>query len=542
MLSCVREIKSRFRNKAIVFLTLALVSICIASVLSDAHLEDDRVEIYFFYSTTCPHCAHEAEFLDALEEEYPRLKVNRIVAADNWGIYEEMCESHNTSASGVPRTFIGGKVFAGFNSQDCDLVWYQGYEAYVGCPNQIENAIRQLMNLSEVISKADALEIARKNCIVCNLTSKCDDVIANVVLVDDVYLVSWWTPERIRSNINYPNVLVKVDAKAGDIISAEEPTNRIEGVVKPPLPEPNYILMAIAVLIILLLIAYMAFGVRIHRSYWISALLLLTIAFIFVYFESLPSINVIAYAKHFSFPIFTSIIALVDGFNPCAFAVLAFLLSILTHTRSRKKMMFIGTIFIITSGFMYFLFIMVLLFLRTELLGEYKEIIRYVVAVIAILAGLINIKDFFFFKKGVSLTMSVENQGKIFRKIGSLVRDIEQARSRSELLFVAVATIALAAMVNLVELGCTFILPMEYIETMLVNYPDNPLSYVVFTAFYAAVYVIPLFAILGSFIYSFKSERLTEKQGRVLKLIGGLIMLSLGLVLILKPELLMFGG
>ncbi|MBN2013561.1 MAG: hypothetical protein JW778_00125 [Candidatus Altiarchaeota archaeon] len=537
-----KGIKSRLRDGMVLFLTLALVSICIASILADAQISDSDAEIYFFFDKSCPHCAEEKEYLHKLGEKYPQLKINYYDSAENRELFEEFCERYDTIAVGVPRTFIGNTVFVGFNTEDCDLVWYQGYNAYVGCPNQIENAVRQLMNFSTVISKADALETARKNCLVCNLTSSHKDVIANVVLTDDVYLVAWWTPERIKSDINYPNILVKLDAKTGDVISAEEPTSKIEGLVKPPLHEPNYLVIAVAVLLVLVPVAYMVFGACVQRRYWISLYLLVIIALVFTYFESLPSMNIVAYAKQFSFPVFTFIIALVDGFNPCAFAVLAFLLSILTHTRSRKKMLFIGSIFILTSGFMYFLFIIVLLFLRTELLGEYKEIIRYLVAVIAMVAGIINIKDFFFFKKGVSLTMSAEKQGKIFKRIGALVREVNNARSKRDLLFAAVATMALAAMVNLVELGCTFILPMEYIETMLVNYPNNPLSYIILTAFYAAVYVIPLFAILGSFVYSFKSERLNETQGRILKLVGGIIMLSLGLILIFKPELLMFGG
>jgi cytochrome c biogenesis protein CcdA len=100
---------------------------------------------------------------------------------------------------------------------------------------------------------------------------------------------------------------------------------------------------------------------------------------------------------------------------------------------------------------------------------------------------------------------------------------------------------ALAAMVNLVELGCTFILPMAYLETLISSYPNDAFSHILYTAFYAAVYVIPLFAILGSFIYAFKSERMTEKQARVLKLLGGGLMVVLGLILLFKPELLVFG-
>ena len=67
------------------------------------------------------------------------------------------------------------------------------------------------------------------------------------------------------------------------------------------------------------------------------------------------------------------------------------------------------------------------------------------------------------------------------------------------------------------------------------------LCFIFWTAIYAGIYIIPLLAILLNFIYSFKSSRLTERQGRILKLLGGTFMVFFGLVMIFKPELLMFG-
>ena len=60
--------------------------------------------------------------------------------------------------------------------------------------------------------------------------------------------------------------------------------------------------------------------------------------------------------RSISLPLFTVIIGALDSFNPCAFFVLLFLLSMLIHARSRKKMFLIGGIFVFFSGFIYFLF------------------------------------------------------------------------------------------------------------------------------------------------------------------------------------------
>jgi hypothetical protein len=57
-----------------------------------------------------------------------------------------------------------------------------------------------------------------------------------------------------------------------------------------------------------------------------------------------------------SLPLFTMIIGGLDSFNPCAFFVLLFLLSLLIHVRSRQKMLIIGGIFVLFSGIIYFIF------------------------------------------------------------------------------------------------------------------------------------------------------------------------------------------
>lgn len=527
-------------EKKTVFLALIL-SLFFSSMLAKAQVEYSGPDVLFFYSTTCPHCAHEKEFLERLQEKYPGLKVNYIIAAENKELYEETCRRYNTTPSGVPRTFIGELVFVGYVEADCNLVWYESYGGYLGCPRQIENQIRRIMNLSTLISEADAVEITRKSALVTNLTKNHDEVVTNVFFLDGLYLVAWWTPERIKSNLDYPDLLIKVNPHTGEIVEETKPIKWIPGVLKPSLSETNPILLFLILLFFVLVVSYMLVGGRIQQKYWLSAFIFLVIALLFVYSKSLSPMDVVTYAKNNPFPIFTFVIALIDGFNPCAFAVLVFLLSLLTYTKSRKRMIIIGTVFILTSGFMYFLFIFVLLFFRIELLYQYKDSIRMIVASIALVAGVINIKDFFFFKQGISLTLSSKKQNKIFTKAGKLIRQLQEVESVQELFFTLLGTIMLAAMVNLVELGCTFILPMEYIEALIVNYPKDYLLYILFTTFYSFVYIMPLFLILGSFVYTFTSNRLSETHGRILKLVGGLLMFSLGILLLFRPELLVFG-
>jgi len=303
----------------------------------------------------------------------------------------------------------------------------------------------------------------------------------------------------------------------------------------------NYIFVPF-LLLISYLIFFALFRKKIHKRYFFGILFAIIILTFFYLSQHLPSIEIISFANQFSFPFFTFIIALLDGFNPCAFAVLAILLSLLIHAQSKKKMALIGIIFILTSSVMYFLFIIVLLTLRTELLGAHKDIIRIIVGFIALIAGAINIKDFFFFKKGISLTISEKKISKITAKMRNVVNEVKEAQTSRALFLAIIETIILAALVNLLELGCTLILPIQYIEILITNYGTHvSLLHCAYIAFYCLIYVVPLFAILASFLYTFKSERMTETKGRLLKLISGLVMLGLGLILLIKPELLTFG-
>jgi hypothetical protein len=309
----------------------------------------------------------------------------------------------------------------------------------------------------------------------------------------------------------------------------------------PPDQEIN-IWMVPVLLLLLYAGLFLAFWKKIKKRYLFGAFLAVLIVMLFYLAQHLPKESVLSFASQFTFPVFTFVIALLDGFNPCAFAVLAILLSLLVYAKSKIRMALIGTIFILTSGVMYFLFIIVLMLLRAELFGAYKEPIRLLVGVIAITAGTINLKDFFFFKKGVSLTISSGKMNKLVKKMKKIVEDVKNATSKKALFIAILGTILLAALVNIIELGCTLILPIEYIEVLITNYGTQlNLVHYSYTAFYSLVYIIPLFAILGIFLYSFKSMRVKEMHGRVLKLIGGLVMLGLGLILIFRPELLMFG-
>jgi len=500
--------------------------------------------LYFFYSTTCPHCTAEKPFLEELEGRYPQLEVRYLEAGKNMELFREMAEDYGTSASGVPRTFTGDKVFVGFSEDDCNLTYLQSYNGFRGCKNQIENCVRDCLNLSCKLPGDNAIQISQNNSEVREFLSENSNAIATLVEENRMYFVGWWSIDRIKSDLSYPDIVARVDGNSGKILGVEVPESNEYGFEKPELSKINWIWTGFLLLMIVYLLSYLVLNrrLRVEGRHWLIGFAVVLIMGLFALAITTPEGEIEKFASGFPFPGFVFVIALADGFNPCAFTVLIVLLSLLTHTKSRSKMLLIGSVFILTSAAMYFFFIMVILTASSWIFSQYGEILFRLIGIIILSAGAINLKDYFFLGKGPSLSMSSEKRGKIFGRAGKIVRGVERAKDRRTLALAILATAGLAALVNLVELGCTAMFPMVYMASLFNTHGNSlGLMHVLYTALYSIAYIIPLSAILVSFVYTFKSERLSEKQARILKLVSGLLMLCFGLVMILKPELLVFG-
>ncbi len=244
---------------------------------------------------------------------------------------------------------------------------------------------------------------------------------------------------------------------------------------------------------------------------------------------TLPIIGKIDTSK-ISLPVFTIIIGLLDGFNPCAMWVLCFLLTLLIYAKSRKKMLFIGSIFVFTSGLVYFFFMAA--WLNFFLMIGFVRTLRVIIALVAVVVGLVNIKDFFFFKKGVSFTIPDKWKPKLFEKMRNLLK-------KETLLAIIIGTVVLAFTANAFELMCTFGLPAIYTRTLTMHNLST-LNYYFYLMLYNIVYVLPLAVIVLVFTWTMGAHRFTDKHGRILKLVSGLLMLLLGLILLLRPEILAF--
>ncbi|MCC9608141.1 hypothetical protein LOC68_01480 [Blastopirellula sp. JC732] len=229
-----------------------------------------------------------------------------------------------------------------------------------------------------------------------------------------------------------------------------------------------------------------------------------------------------------SLPLFTLILAGCDAFNPCAFFILLSLLSLLIHARSRTRMLLVGGIFVLFSGLFYFLFMAA--WLNVFFLAGHLTWITTGAGIAAILVAAINIKDYFAGRQGISLSIPDSAKPGLFQRMRGL---LDATRIWPMLL----GTIALAAAANTYELLCTAGFPMVFTRVLTLRELSLP-SYYTYLVIYNLIYVVPLAVIVIVFTYTLGSRKLQEHEGRVLKLLSGVMMLYLGAIIIVAPSLL----
>ncbi len=158
------------------------------------------------------------------------------------------------------------------------------------------------------------------------------------------------------------------------------------------------------------------------------------------------------------------------------------------------------------------------------------SIIFILAGIVAIAFGALNIKDFFYFKKGPTASIPEGKKPKIYKQMRKVVKI-------SSIPSLIAATIILAISVNNVELLCSFNLPLIY-TSIILSYDLSFIEYYTFILFYNIVYVIPLILIVSGLIITLGRWKLSEFQGRVLKLFSGLMLFFLGETLLIYPTIL----
>jgi glutaredoxin len=230
--------------------------------------------------------------------------------------------------------------------------------------------------------------------------------------------------------------------------------------------------------------------------------------------------------RELGLPLFTIVLGLVDGFNPCAMWVLLFLLSMLIHLQDRAKMFLIGGVFVTVSGLVYFAFMAA--WLNLFFLIGMSRMTQMLLGGVALLVGGLNLKDFLAFGSGLSIGIPESAKPGVYRQVRRIIR-AENLRGA------LAAVIVLAILVNTVELLCTAGLPAIYTQ-VLTTYSLPGWAYYGYLALYNLAYVADDSLMLAVAVVTLSRRKLQESGGRWLKLLSAVVMLALGLVLLLKPD------
>jgi thiol-disulfide isomerase/thioredoxin len=229
-----------------------------------------------------------------------------------------------------------------------------------------------------------------------------------------------------------------------------------------------------------------------------------------------------------SLAVSTILISLVDGFNPCSLWVLTMLLALTLHTGSRRKVLVIGLIFLTVTAAIYGLFIAGLFAMVTIL--SFTGWIQAAVSLVALAFGIVNLKDYFWYREGFSFTISDSQKPGILQRMRNLMDPDLSFWS------LAVGTVVLSAGVSLVEFSCTAGFPVLWTNLLSAQGAEAAV-FILLLLLYLLIYQLDEIAIFGAAVYSLKASRLEEKHGRLLKLAGGMLMLTLAAVMLIRPSL-----
>lgn len=241
----------------------------------------------------------------------------------------------------------------------------------------------------------------------------------------------------------------------------------------------------------------------------------------------LPFVGPVDLAQQ-SLVVTTLLIAAVDGVNPCSLWVLTILVALALRTGSRRLTLLIGLVFITVTALVYALFIAGLFSVLSVL--SVAPWVRVLVAVVAAAFAIVNIKDYFWFKRGVSFTIPDEKKPGLYQRMRAIVRDTGNVPA------MVAGTAALAAGVSVIELACTAGFPVVW-TNILTAHQVGAVTFVGLLLLYMLIYQLDELLIFGTAVVTLRATKLQERHGRILKLVGGMLMLTLAVVMIVDPGL-----
>ena len=394
-----------------------LLIICLLFIPNVFANEKNLVNIYLFYSDTCPHCSAEKELLKELEKDYDNIRIYKyeVNTDNNMELLIEVAELLDTEVSGVPFTIIGDKVYKGFN--------YENYKS-------------RFLGTIEYYSD-----------------NGYKDIVGEYI-----------------GGIELPKYEVKDKSDFNQYV--EDYGNKT--------------------------ISFLGFKIN---------------------------------TKNLTLPIISILIGFIDGFNPCAMWVLLFLISMLIGMKDKKRMWSLGITFLLTSALIYLLFMIAWLNVATFLTSV--VFIRILLGIVAISGGLFNLYGYLRNRKNSGCTVvNDKKRNKIFSRIKSFTQE-------KNFFLALIGVVVLAISVNIVELACSAGLPVMFIEILSLNHLSL-FEECVYIFLYMLFFLIDDLIVFFIAMTTMQVTGFSTKYGKLSKIIGGILLLLIGLLLIFKPEWIMF--
>ena len=210
--------------------------------------------------------------------------------------------------------------------------------------------------------------------------------------------------------------------------------------------------------------------------------------------------------------------ALIDSINPCAIGVLILLISIMVVFKTKRELLYYGLIYIFFVFLTYLLAGLGILYFLSSIPLYLSEYISIIVGALIVIAGLIEIKDFFWYGQGISLTIPPEKA----KQIHEMTKKITLP-----------AMVFLGAFVAGVELPCT---GGPYLAILVFLSQNFNFTAFLWLIIYNIIFVMPLVVILLMIYFGYKIQhikRWKQNNRQYMRLATGIILVLLGWLLIL---------
>ena len=235
-----------------------------------------------------------------------------------------------------------------------------------------------------------------------------------------------------------------------------------------------------------------------------------------------------------SLPILSVIMGAIDGFNPCAMWVLIFLITMLFNMENKKRMWALGITFLVTSALIYLVFMFVWLGVATKLLTTISWL-KLLIGLVALIGAFINLKGFI--KSIVKKDAGCEVVDNSKRK--KIISKIKKYTSEKSFILAMLGVMLLAISVNAIELACSAGLPVLFTNVLALN-DVNFIEKCIYIFIYIFFFLIDDIIVFFVAMFTLNIKAISTKYTKYSHLIGGIIMLIIGILMIFKPEWLMF--